>query len=299
MKKLLIYGFLHLLVTANTYSQIRVMLQGNRTVIASRVEFTKSTVFMDEYDKINSKVYEMDKSFVKSIIDANGRNYDFSSLISSKSDIENFKNSYNPNNATIVDSTKTDESIKEVEITKGEKHSTNLTLPMKDNRVFIEEIVLLKDSVKRNKIYVATKEWISNSFKSSKSVIDYEDKEEGKIICKGFFESAMIKRDKLQIKFTMDFTIKDNKYRIQMYNFEMQENHYDVFGLKLNSYYPSTLIDIDKMNSHYINNEPKPLYRRKYSEDIINKTATILQVIKESAKISIEKALLQKSSNDF
>ena len=109
----------------------------------------------------------------------------------------------------------------------------------------------------------------------------------------------MIKRDKLQIKFTMDFTIKDNKYRIQMYNFEMQENHYDVFGLKLNPYYPSTSIDIDKMNSHYINNDPKPLYRRKYSEGIINKTATILQVIKESAKVSIEKALLQNSSNDF
>lgn len=177
MKRSLIYVFLHLLITSNTYSQIIVKLQGNRTNIASRIEFTKTTVLMDEYDKINSKVYEMDKSFVKSITDNNGKNYAFSSLISSKSDIENFKNSYNPSKETIVDSTKTDKYIKEVEITEREKDSNSLGLPMKDNRVFIEEVVSLKDSIKGNRIYVATKQWISNSFKDSKSVIDYEDKE--------------------------------------------------------------------------------------------------------------------------
>lgn len=181
----------------------------------------------------------------------------------------------------------------------AQKSEQKIELPSKDGKVLFTEVVTTKDSLKKAKIYLAAKEWISRSFKDSKSVIDYEDKEEGKIICKGSFEGVRKGSNKFTSKFTMDFTIKDNKYRIQMYNIEVKEYHYEVLGGGLNPYLPFSDINIDLMNDDYVNNVPKPKYKRKYSEEYLAKTALVLLSISDDAKKYIAKSSSEKSDSDF
>lgn len=297
MKKLLL--ILVLFSCTKSYSQIRVVLKSNRLVTSNRIEFTKDAVLLDEYHKINSKIFEMDKSLIKSIIAPNGRIINFLYLISNEKDIEDFKKSYVESKPTLIDSTK--KQITVLDISKDSLDNlmkVKLSLAQKDEKVFVEEVVFLKDSDKKNKIFVSTKEWISKSFKSSKSVIDYEAKEEGKIICKGFYKSGRYGLDELEMFYTLDFTIKDGKYRIQIYNLEMKENHYDIMGMKLNPYLPFTTIDIDKMNYQFASNDPKPFYRKKYSEEIISRTDYVLTAFINSAKTYIQNNS-QKNDSDF
>lgn len=298
MKKLL--TILLLTLTSQSYSQIRVVLKSKRIITASRVEFTADAVMMDEYQKINSKIYEMDKSLVKSIILPNGQILNFLYVVSANERIDDFRKSYIESKPTTIDSTK--KISAELTISQDSLETllkTKLVLPQKDDKVLVEEIVILKDSDKKNKIYTAIREWISKSFKSSKSVIDFEDKEEGKIICKGFYKTGRYGLNELETFFTLDFTIKDGKYRIQFYNFDMKENHYEVIGTKLNPYLPFTPIDIDKMNTQFASNDKKPLYRAKYSEEIISRLDFILKTAISDIKYDVQKRLSQQASNDF
>lgn len=172
-------------------------------------------------------------------------------------------------------------------------------LPSKEGRVFIEEVVTVSDSAKKNKIYAAVKDWISKTFKDSKSVIDYEDREEGKIVCKGFYQGQRANNDRLNLRFTMDFTVKDSKYRVQLHNLDVQEEHFSPLGTGLNPYYPLSKVDIDRMNQEYIDKTAKPRYKRKYSEEMLMKTTLPLVAIYQSAKTTIEKTLKGQASNDF
>lgn len=104
MKKLLL--ILILFSCTKSYSQIRIVLKSNRLVTSNRIEFTKDAVLFDEYHKINSKIFEMDKSFIRSIIAPNGRIINFLYLISNEKDIEDFKKSYVESKPTLIDSTK-------------------------------------------------------------------------------------------------------------------------------------------------------------------------------------------------
>ena len=269
-------------------------------VTSNRIEFTKDAVLFDEYHKINSKIFEMDKSFIRSIIAPNGRIINFLYLISNEKDIEDFKKSYVESKPTLIDSTK--KQITVLDISKDSLDNLmklKLSLTQKEGKVFVEEVTLLKASNPKNKIYVAIKEWISQSYKSSKSVIDYEDKEEGKIICKGFYKSGRYGLNELEMFYTLDFTIKDGKYRIQIYNLDMKENHYEIMGTKLNPFLPYTPIDIDKMNFQFASDDPKPVFRKKYSEEIISKTDYVLNAMIYSVKSYIQKNLSRNSNSDF
>ena len=182
---------------------------------------------------------------------------------------------------------------------KAQTDSINVALPIKENKVFYESIITTKDSVKKGKIYLATKEWVSKAFKNSKLVIDFEDKEEGKIICKFLSKGERDGTDELEISCTMDFTIKDNKYRVQLYNFDVQNNHYGILDrTKLNSIMPYTKIDIEEMNTQYITNGKKP-WRKKYMIDILKKVDSQAKSIISSAKQSIEGATKQQANKDF
>ena len=45
--------------------------------------------------------------------------------------------------------------------------------------------VVLVDSINKEKLFVAGMEWVALAFKSAQDVIQFEDKDAGKIICKG------------------------------------------------------------------------------------------------------------------
>ncbi len=71
----------------------------------------------------------------------------------------------------------------------------------------------------KDKLFNATRVWFSESFKSSKAVIDLEDKEQGIIIGKGNTKfpcqglDCMTLADR-RLKFTMRVDVKDEKMRV-------------------------------------------------------------------------------------
>jgi hypothetical protein len=84
----------------------------------------------------------------------------------------------------------------------------------------------LIDSVKgtKSELYIYARTWLASAFKSSKSVIEMEDKESGTIIGKGIFihpvNSAFGNQVGIDIiSFTITINTKDNKYRAVLSNF--------------------------------------------------------------------------------
>lgn len=82
--------------------------------------------------------------------------------------------------------------------------------------------VVQVDGVNAKELFVRAKEWLALTFVSSESVIDFEDKEAGKIIGNGILE-VYRKRDMgismdLGInRFMMEIQVKDGRYKYKIY----------------------------------------------------------------------------------
>lgn len=70
----------------------------------------------------------------------------------------------------------------------------------------------------KNDIYERSLEWMAKTFVSSKSVIEYKDKEDGKIVGNASSE-VMAGVFTLPVEFTMSIECKENKYRATFENF--------------------------------------------------------------------------------
>jgi len=93
-------------------------------------------------------------------------------------------------------------------------------LPLKEGKVFYESI----DSTPLNKAeaFMKAKAWFVNTFNSGKDVLQIDDKDGGIIMGKGYtqksvgnFMTGPLEQD---IYYVINITVKDNKYRIQLYN---------------------------------------------------------------------------------
>jgi len=107
--------------------------------------------------------------------------------------------------------------------------TTQTVLP--PEQLQIQEII--EANRPQNELYVLTMEWMAKAFKSSKAVIQYEDKEAGMIVGKGFLEvqymgefakglleAAMEERSEpVYTWFTLTVEVKDNKTRVTFSDF--------------------------------------------------------------------------------
>lgn len=106
-------------------------------------------------------------------------------------------------------------------ISLAQSDTSGLNLLNKDGHIVFETIVEVNGK-SRVDLYKNAKQWFVNYFKSSKDVIQSEDKEEGQIIGKGLinltvkagFGMTVNYHDKLSIQ----VDCKDNKYRFRVYN---------------------------------------------------------------------------------
>lgn len=78
--------------------------------------------------------------------------------------------------------------------------------------------------VSQDEIYSKVKTWIASNFRSSKSVIDLDDREGGKIIIKGNIDVGDVKDvmttfDGGYYNFVMTILMKDGKYKVSATNF--------------------------------------------------------------------------------
>jgi hypothetical protein len=69
----------------------------------------------------------------------------------------------------------------------------------------------------KQELYLRARQFVALNFKDSKSVIQMDDKDAGRIICKGIMRiiinGAGDVMDDNYVKFTMQIDVKDNKYR--------------------------------------------------------------------------------------
>lgn len=102
----------------------------------------------------------------------------------------------------------------------AQKDTTGLNLPYKEGRIVYEEIINVENKSKSD-LLVNAKQWFVDYFKSSKDVIQNEDKETGRIIGKGilfFYAKTWAMSFKIDDKITIQIDCKDNKYRYRLYD---------------------------------------------------------------------------------
>jgi hypothetical protein len=95
----------------------------------------------------------------------------------------------------------------------------NLIIPTKDGRIFYEQVASCTDN--RKELFLKARKWFVDTFKNAKSVLQMEDKEDGKLAGKAFYQYTFnngISNSDVSIFFTLNIDIKDKKYRVQFYD---------------------------------------------------------------------------------
>ena len=103
---------------------------------------------------------------------------------------------------------------------KAQKDTTGLNLPYKDGKLIYEGIFSI-DNKSQKELYSNASQWFVDFFKSSKDVIQSQDKEQGRIVGKGILlEQIKIWGMATQYpnEVTIQIDVKDNKYRYRIYN---------------------------------------------------------------------------------
>jgi hypothetical protein len=99
--------------------------------------------------------------------------------------------------------------------------SDSLAFPYKEGKIIYERIVELPETPK-DILFQGAKLWFVETFKDSRAVIKSEDKEAGEILGTGrsrfFYDRTGGYPGEKNYVFNIRVTIKDNKYRIQIYD---------------------------------------------------------------------------------
>lgn len=102
---------------------------------------------------------------------------------------------------------------------KAQKDTVGLNIPIKDGHIVYEGIVEVLGMSKLD-LYKNAKQWFVDYFKSSKDVIQNEDKEQGLIVGKGllpiFWKSLII--FEYHDNLTIQIDCRDGKYRYKIYD---------------------------------------------------------------------------------
>ncbi len=98
-------------------------------------------------------------------------------------------------------------------------------LPLKDGKVNYSGVVTI-DSVNKDELYNRSNLWFVDTYKSSKDVIQLDDKANGNLVGKGYFDvywmySFVMGLD-VSIWHTVKLQFKDGKYKYEIYDFNVK-----------------------------------------------------------------------------
>ena len=98
-------------------------------------------------------------------------------------------------------------------------------LPLKDGKVTYDGVVQV-DSINKDELYKRAKRWFIETYKSAKDVIQLDDKENGEVIGKGFFEIywqvTFMSGQNINVWQTMKIQVKDGRYRYEITDFNVK-----------------------------------------------------------------------------
>jgi hypothetical protein len=111
-----------------------------------------------------------------------------------------------------------------VSIAFGQKESLTLPVDSATNKITYSDVVHVDSFSSKLELFSRAKEWFTKTYKSSTSVIQMEDREDGKIIGKGLLKVYMttILGSKLEsgyINYTISIYTKDGRYKYEITDF--------------------------------------------------------------------------------
>jgi hypothetical protein len=128
---------------------------------------------------------------------------------------------------------------------ENEKTITD-TIPKVNGNYEYMEVVTLDTSYKKEQLYRNAKVFLVDIFKSAKDVIQYDDKEQGKIIGKGILELSdyhiiftVIDQFTWDVNFTIEISCKDGKYRYRLYDIVINQR------IKNDTYNTPSVLTVD------------------------------------------------------
>lgn len=107
--------------------------------------------------------------------------------------------------------------------------SAKIEFPVdKDSLICYQDIVILKDStISKDRLFSNTKVWFANTFTNSKSVLQVEDNNAGRLLGKGYSDiSDKFATVPTYIKYTIEILVKNGKYRYKFYNLSVEGGEY-------------------------------------------------------------------------
>lgn len=172
----------------------------------------------------------------------------------------------------------------------------------------IEFTEVVNTSLTKDKLYYNAQDWIAKTFGDYKKVIQFEDKENGKLIMKGISNVDYIARNDVSVfKESMDYTItiecKDNKFRYKIEDIIVNQNYKigDYSGtIQMNPHKHLEIIDREKKEYENLkelsnqkkvecDNESKKSKRKKCEIELDNL----------SSKVELSEFSLLKSINFY
>ena len=126
------------------------------------------------------------------------------------------------------------------------KDTIGLNMPFKDGKLMYEGVIEQPGKSKID-LYNNAKQWFVDYFKSSKDIIQSEDKEQGRIVGKGvILVYANPKFEPYKVDVTVQVDSKENKYRYRFYNFSFTQKIISLDGSnpEYNSFTPEELVGV-------------------------------------------------------
>lgn len=171
----------------------------------------------------------------------------------------------------------------------------NDSIPKVDGQYEYSEVVNLDTSYTRDKLYKNAKVYFVNAYKSANDVIQYDEKEEGKIIGKGFMELKGSQAVLLsvwyqtwKVNFSTEIFCKDGKYRYRIYAINIKE-----FAEFSDGTTKNTSLNIDDVIANCKKGPLKKCYNKFYKDLVISFKETTEDIKKNMAKLQV------KTNDDF
>lgn len=186
---------------------------------------------------------------------------------------------------------------KQKEITAETVKGLYNSMPKVDGKYEYIEVVQLDTTYKKDILYRNSKLFFADAFRSAKDVLQYDDREEGKVIGKGNLsieggQAVFLTyvTEKWTVNFSLEIFSKDGKYRYRIYDFNIDTRRVASGGNSPDNVYNATL-SIDDAYKETEKGVSKKMNRKMFAElvDRVNKTVTEIKTYmakKESASNS-------------
>ncbi len=155
-------------------------------------------------------------------------------------------------------------------------------------KLSFNEVIQL-ETFKQNQLFLNSKQFFADAFKSANEVIQMDDKESGIIIGKGFIDiSAKMLTSTFPVKmwYTIKIQSKDGRYKYEIYDICF-ENYPSYYVLPDGSSKSQTAEEMFDKNKFYKNNgQPKTQYQN-FKTQMIEKITILKSMIIDAMKKTI------------